>query len=158
MREDAMMKATPWRRAEIAKSCVFTPLLATAAALGAAIMLAQCNALPPEDAAQPAPPANYGVLIANALKAFNGYAFYSNFQISSLRWVHAATGWSWLTCVRYNDHGQQRFYSFFLDDKSVINARYDVRTDQCAAQQYLPFDVATGTVGSPTAVLQQPLY
>ena len=121
-------------------------------------MLVQCTALTPEDATQPVPPPNYGVLVANVLKTFKGYAAYSNFQISSLRWVHATTGWSWLTCVRYDDRGRSHFYSFFLDDKSVINARYDVRTDQCDAQQYVPFDIATGTVGSPTAVLRQPIY
>jgi hypothetical protein len=154
-----MMKATTWQWAGMARSCLFKSCLSRAAALfGASIMLAQCSVVPPEDATQPAPPANYGVLIANALKAFNGFAGYSDFQISALRWVHAAAGWSWLSCVRYDDHGRKRFYAFFINDKSVINARYDVRTDQCDAQQYVPFDVATGTVGSPTAVLRQPIY
>jgi hypothetical protein len=159
MREDAMMKATTWQRAEMAGSCLLKPWLLRAAALfGASIVIAQCSALPQQDATQPPPPVNYGVLVANVLKTFKGYAAYNNFQISSLRWVHAATGWSWLTCVRYGDRGRAQFYAFFLDERSVINARYDVHTDQCAAQQYVPFDIATGTVGSPTAVLQQPIY
>jgi hypothetical protein len=126
--------------------------------LAAAIMLAECSAVPAENMAAGAPPANYGRVVADALKKFKGYSSYSNFQISPLRWVHAETGWNWLTCLRYNDHGVTRFYSFFIDGDSIVNARYDARTDQCAVQQYVPFDVATGTVNSPTPLSQQPIY
>lgn len=124
----------------------------------AAIVLAQCSSLPAADPTQPMPPANYGTLVANALKAFKNIATYSNIQISPVRWVHVETGWNWLTCVRYEDHGATRFYSFFIDGNSIVNARYDVRTDQCAAQQYVPFDITTGTVGRPTPYTQQPIY
>lgn len=155
MRDNGTMTATTWRSAGgMAKSRV----LLAAALLAAPIVLAQCSSALPEDPTQPAPPANYGARIAAALRGFKNFASYSNLQISPLRWVHAATGWSWLTCVRYNDNGLARFYAFFIDSNAIVNARYDVRTDQCAAQQYVPFDVTTGAVRAPTAISQQPIY
>lgn len=121
-------------------------------------MLAACSSVPADNPSEPPPPANYGRVVAGALKKFKDFQSYSNFQISGLRWVHAATGWSWLICVRYDEGGLARFYSFFLDGDTVANARYDVRTDRCPAQQYAPFDVTTGTIGAPTHAVQQPIY
>jgi len=149
------MKATTWRqpRRPARSSAVWA-----AALLAAGAILAQCGVALPQEATQPVPPANYGALIVKALKAFKNLASYSNFQISPLRWVHAETGWNWLTCLRYDDHSATRFYSFFIAGDSIVNERYDVRTDQCTAQQYAPFDVTTGTVGSSTPLVQQPIY
>lgn len=148
------MKATTWRRA--------APIMT-------AMLLSACSAVPlAGNAAPPASPANYGVLVGNTLRGFNGYSGYSNFAISAPRWVHAATGWNWLTCVRYDDRGQRRTYAFFMDTNAIVTARYGVLADQCGAQQYLPFDAATGTIAapapvpeqplSPMAILQQPIY
>ncbi len=135
------MKATTWRGAAL-----FT----------APMLLAACSAVPlSENAAPPAPPANYGVLVGNTLKGFKGYPGYSNFAISPPRWVHATTGWNWLTCVRYFERGQRRTYVFFMDDGAIVNSRFGVVTDQCSAQQYWPFDPATGVVTAPAP--QQPL-
>lgn len=147
------MRATPWRTART-KSC----MLRVAALSAAAIMLAACASVPTENPSEPVPPANYGRVVADALKKFKDFSNYSNFQISRLRWVHATTGWSWLVCVRYDQRGLTRFYAFFLDGDTVANARYDVRTDGCPAQQYTPFDVLTGTIGTPTPLQQQPIY
>ena len=155
MRDNATMKATTWRQGRRAAQ---SPALPAAALLAAAFVLAQCSSALPEDVTQPAPPPNYGALIAKALKDFKNLANYSNFQISSPRWVHAETGWNWLACLRYDDHGITRFYSFFIDGNSIVTQRYDVRTDRCPAQQYVPFDITTGTVGSPTQFTQQPIY
>jgi hypothetical protein len=150
------MKATTWRRA---------------APVTAAMLLSGCSTVPlTGNAAPPASPPNYGVLIGNTLRGFNGYAGYSNFEISQPRWIHAETGWNWLACVRYYDRGQRRTYVFFIDNGAVVAARYSVRIDQCGAQQYLPFDAATGTITpatpapvpqdalSPMPTLQQPIY
>jgi hypothetical protein len=140
------MKATTWRRAAL---------------VTAATLLAACSAVPLSQTAAPAAaPANYGVLVANVLRAFNGYAGYSNFEISPPRWVHATTGWNWLTCVRFADRGQRRTYVFFMDDNAVVTSRYGVLTDQCGAQQYWPFDPATGavTAPAPAPVPQQPTW
>lgn len=148
------MRATTWHRVST-KFCM--PQVAILFAL--AMMLAECSSVPAENPTEPVTPANYGKAIAGALKKFKDFSSYSNFQISSLRWVHAATtGWSWLICVRYDDRGITRFYSFFLEGDKVANARYDVGTDRCPAQQYVAFDVTTGTVGAPTPPALQPIY
>jgi hypothetical protein len=129
-----------------------------AALFAALIVLAGCSAVPLMDSAQTAAPPQYGAIVADALRKFTGYAAYSNFEISGPRWVHATTGWSWLVCVRYNDGGHPRFYSFFIDGNKVVNQRYDIVTDQCGLQPYVPFDATTGTIGSPTPFQQQPIY
>lgn len=147
------MKATAWQRLG-----AMTWATRIAAVAGATIMLAQCAAVPVENAAQPSPPTDYGKLVADALKKFKDFSAYSDFQISGLRWVHTTTGWNWLACVRYNDRGRRTFYAFFLNETAIVTARYDVRTDQCPAQQYVPFDVNSGTTGSPILTSQSPLY
>jgi len=133
-------------------------MLRPPALFAALIMLADCSAVPLLDSAQPAAAPPYGTLVSDALKKFKDYASNSNFEISGPRWVHAPTGWNWLICVRYDAAGHQRFYSFFIDGNKVVNQRYDIMTDQCAVQQYVPFDATTGTVGQPTPVRQQPIY
>jgi hypothetical protein len=149
------MTATKWRRS---RTLAAPSTMQIAAMAGASIALAHCAAMPAENPAQPPPPADYGSLVAGALKKFKNFSDYSNFAISELRWVHADAGWSWLTCVRYTDRGRQRFYSFFIAGNSLVDSRYDVRTDQCPVQHYLPFDPASGSVGTPTQLIQQPIY
>jgi hypothetical protein len=133
-------------------------MLGPPALFAALLILADCSSVPLLDSAEPAATPPYGTLVSDALKKFKDYANYSNFEISGARWVHSITGWNWLVCVRYDDGGHQRFYSFFIENNKVANQRYDIVTDQCAAQQYVPFDATTGTVGSPTPVRQQPIY
>jgi len=140
-----MMKATTWQRLRRTVG----RRRQVAAFLAASTMLAQCSAVPRDDATPAAPPQNYGALVANTLKTFKGFADYSDFQISSPRWVHTMTGWNWLTCVRYADHGRQRFYSFFISGNAVANGRYDVRTDRCGAQQYAPLNLTSGAIEAP---------
>jgi hypothetical protein len=151
MKPDAssLRQRGPWRR--LGKK------IRPAALFAALIMLADCTAVQLMDSAQPAPPA-YGPLVSDALKKFKNFTSYSDFEISGPRWVHPPTGWSWLVCVRYNDGGHPRFYSFFIDGNKVVNQRYDIVTDQCGLQQYVPFDATTGNIGAPTPVPQQPIY
>ena len=147
------------RRRDTAANFGRRAVLRAPALFAALLMLAGCSAVPLQDSAEPAaPPSSYGRLVSDALKKFKDYTNYSNFEISNARWVHASTGWNWLICVRYNDGAHARFYSFFIDNNAVVNQRYDIVTDQCSVQQYLPFDATTGTVGSPTPVRQQPIY
>jgi hypothetical protein len=134
------------------------PVLRPAALFTALIILANCSAVPAEDAAEPTAPPNYGVLVSNTLKGFKDFPSYGNFEISGLRWVHVATGWNWLTCVRYDDHGHRRTYSFFIKDNVVVNGRYDTATDECPAQKYAPLDVTTGAIRSAAPEPRQPLY
>ena len=162
------MTATTWRhrRALVSTGLRLTMLMS------AALALAQCSAVPLTSATQPPPPANYGASVATTLRGTKGFAGYSDFQISGLRWAHSANGWNWLACVRFVDRGRRHFYTLFLDTGGVISSRYDVRTDQCAAQQYAPLDLATGTIAAPlmaqpqtggaapplSFTLQQPIY
>ena len=161
------MTATTWRRSR----ALANTGLQLAALLSADLVLAQCSAVPLANGTQPAPPANYGPPVGAALRQFKGFADYSDFQISGLRWVHTTGGWTWLACVRFADHGHHRFYAFFLDGGQVTSSRYDVRTDQCPAQQYAPFNPATGAFSAPMTAapppggtpqpsftLQQPIY
>jgi hypothetical protein len=161
------MTATTWRR-----GCVgANTSLGLAALLGAALVLAQCSAVPLANGTQPPPPANYGALVSAALKGSKEFASYGDFQISGLRWVHSSIGWAWLACARFVDHGRQRFYAVFMNDGGIVLSRYDVRTDRCAEQQYAPFDAMTGNIPAPPAAqppaagalppsftLQQPIY
>jgi hypothetical protein len=148
-----------WRtRCDAALHSRLRPMLPPSALFAASILFAGCSAVPLQNSAEPANPPPYGTLVADALKKFKDYMNYSNFQISTARWVHAPTGWNWLVCVRYNDGGHERLYSFFIDSNAVVNQRYDIVTDQCAMQQYVPFDATTGTIGSPTPIRQQPIY
>jgi hypothetical protein len=83
---------------------------------------------------------------------------YDGFEISGPRWVTALKGWSWLTCVRFHDHGHTRIYAIFIQDDIVSDARYAVETDACEAQTYTQFDLVSGELGRPTAPVQPPLY
>ncbi len=120
--------------------------------------LVGCSALPAENIPQTSVPSNYVAQVSATLKNFQDFASYSEFEISDPRWVHATTGWNWLTCVRYNDHGRRRIYAFFFKENAIVNGRYDILTDQCGAQSYLPFNVTAGTLGSPALPAPSPLY
>jgi hypothetical protein len=129
-----------------------------AALLAACALVEQCSAVPVESAAAPSPPSNYGVLASNTVKGFKPFTTYRDFEISAPRWVHAETGWNWLVCLRYEDRGQQNYYAIFIQGDSVVNSRYDILTDHCGAQQYVPFDLMTGVIKSPPPMPQQPTY
>jgi len=123
-------------------------------------ILASCSSIPPADPSEPAVAPEYGLIVANYIK--RGPLFpqstYTDFEISDLRWVHAVTGWNWLTCVRFKDRGNSRIYSFFIENNAVIFSRYDVMTDSCAAQKYMPFDVGTGGIGPAAMSHWEPLH
>src|SRR6202167_632647 len=108
-----------------------------AALVAVLIALAACSAVPLRSPAPPPPP-QYGTMVSDALKKFSGYASYSNFEISGPRWIHTTTGWNWLVCVHYHDGGRPRFSSFFFEDNKIVNPRYDIVTDQCGLQPYVP--------------------
>jgi hypothetical protein len=125
-------------------------------ALLVADVLAGCSAVLLEAPAEPAAPTNYGFLVATTLRPFPDFATYSNFEIAAPRWVHADTGWNWLTCVRFQDHGRRKLYSVFIRNGAVTDSRFDILTDHCAAQQYMPFDRVTGAIGVPLSQTPQP--
>ena len=115
--------------------------------------LAQPGETPP-----PTQPAYASLASQYLASAMTDRASYEDFEISGLRWVHSFKGWSWLACVHFTDHGRVRTYAIFIQNDAVVDGRYAVETDSCAAQTYTPFDVITGTLGRPTAPRQPPLY
>jgi hypothetical protein len=87
----------------------------------------------------------YRQIVADQLRSsFKNYAAYDAFQITEPRWVHAIRGWSWLVCVRFQDHGRTRTYAVFLQSTTVIDSRYAVEIDGCDTQVYAPFDLMGG--------------
>jgi len=127
---------------------------------GALVMLGGCSDLArPSEAMTPSAQPPYVALAANYLRSvLKDRTPYDDFQISGLRWVAAIKGWSWLACVHFRDRGQLRTYAIFIQGNAVIDARYAVETDACAAQSYAPFDLVSGVLGRPTAPVQPPLY
>jgi hypothetical protein len=106
-----------------------------------------------EDVASAAQPP-YPSLVANYLKSsLKDRASFDAFEISAPRWVHSTKGWTWLTCVRFQDHGHLRTFALFLDDRAIIDGRYAVQVDACDAQTYAPFDLASGTIGRSASEL-----
>jgi len=127
---------------------------AALAALAACSELAGSN-----DVAAPGVAPPYVALAARHLQAtLKDRTPYDGFAIAPPRWVHAIRGWSWLTCVHFNDRGHPRSYAIFIADDAVVDARYAVETDACDAQTFTPFDLTTGQLGRPTPPAQPPLY
>lgn len=112
-------------------------LLLVAAVLAGCSGLASTNG----ETAASAPDPSYREVIANRLRStFKDYASYDLFEISDPRWVHSVQGWSWLTCVRFQDHGHRRTYALFLKANAITDARYAVQTDDCDTPAYSPFE------------------
>jgi hypothetical protein len=64
-------------------------------------------------------------------------------------------GWSWMTCVSFEENRHPRTYAIFIKDGKVIDSRYAVQIDDdCNTQTYAPF----GAVGSTRAGVLGPLY
>jgi hypothetical protein len=126
------------------------------------LLLAGCSALgvPLQETPAAGAEPSYNLLIANQLKSlFKDHASsYEAFEIAGLRWVNTLKGWSWLACVRFQDHGHRRVYALFIKDGVVIDNRYAVETDACDAQAYSPFDLATGALRPTSIGVQEPLY
>jgi hypothetical protein len=128
-------------------------LLALAAAAG-------CSSLTGSTADAPAsgPDPGYNTLVANRLKSsFKDHASYDAFEISDYRWVHSIVGWSWLSCVRFQERGHRRTYAVFIRANDIIDSRYVVQTDGCDTASYAPFDLMTGARPASAGVLD-PLY
>lgn len=125
------------------------------------LALPGCSELaqPIKAAAPPAEQPAYVSLAAQYLRStLKDRSTYDDFEISGLRWVDANKGWSWIACVHFRDQGVLRSYAVFIQDNAVLDARYAVETDSCAAQSYTPFDLITGILGRPTAPMQPALY
>jgi hypothetical protein len=134
---------------------------ATCAALLLPFFLLGCSALslPTEEAPAAGPDPAFNTLIAEHIKgSFKDYASYDAFEISEYRWVHSAKGWSWVTCVHFQDKGRRLTYALFIKQKEIVENRYAVATDGCGAQTYSQFDLMGGTKSSGNSGLLEPLY
>jgi hypothetical protein len=132
-----------------------------AAFLLALALLPGCSnlALEKEDAPAAGADAAYTKLVADYIKGtFKNHASYEAFEISGARWMHTLHGWNSLTCVRFQDHGQQRTYAVFIKNGAVVDARYAVQTDACGAETYTPFETMTSGMRSPNPGAQGPIY
>ncbi len=105
------------------------------------------------------PDPGYRQLVANLVKStFKNSSSYTMFEISEFRWVHAVSGWSWLTCLRFQDQGHQRTYAVFIKDKAVVDSHFAVVTDACDAVAYAPLDLPPGAAPAAGVGLLSPLY
>lgn len=142
------------------KETAFVRHAACAALLLALLLLSGCTdlALPNEEMPPAGADPGYASLVAHYLKNLfkNQAASYSAFEISPFRWVHSLKGWTWLTCVRFQEQGYQRVYAVFLKDGKVVDGRYAVVTDACNEQTYALFDEMKVVGGRPG--IQSPLY
>jgi hypothetical protein len=125
------------------------------------LFLLGCSALslPREDAPASGPDPAFNTLVAKHIKrSFKDYASYDSFEISEYRWVHSVKGWSWLTCVRFQDKGRRLTYALFIKQDDIIEYRYAVVTDACDAQNYSPFAQLAKTKSFSSGGLLEPLY
>jgi len=128
--------------------------------------LTACTSLPVQDPMEPSDRPNYGPMVAGYVRGTfkdftkNGASAYEDFEIAGLRWVHSTTGWNWLTCIRYRDGNRRYWYAIYMHaDGSIVEARHDLVIDNCVEQAYVPFDLATGKIGQPTAARPlQPIH
>jgi len=136
------------------------PLKIAASALAIPLMLSGCSSLAfaPEDAPAAGPDPSYNTLIAKHLRKFEDINSFSGFEISDFRWIHSVKGWSWLTCIRFQDRGRIRTYALFIKDDDVVLGRFAVETDACAVQTYVPFAPMPDVRRPGTAGELEPLY
>jgi len=129
-------------------------LLALAAAAGCSSLTVSTANVPPSG-----PDPAYDGMVANRVKSsFKDHASYEAFEKSDYRWVHSVGGWSWLTCVSFQDRGHRRTYAVFLREKDIIEYRYAVQADGCDSASYVPFDLTTGAAKPPSTGALEPLY
>ena len=129
-------------------------------AAGAAFLLIVAL-LPLSDVAAPqemptsGPDPGYNDLVAKHLKnTFKNLASLDAFAISAFRWVSSLKGWSWMTCVRFEENRHPRMLAVFIKDGKVIDSRYAVQIDDCNTKTYAAF----GAMGPTRAGVLGPLY
>lgn len=137
------------------RNCALASLFLPLVLLGcSSVALPQTDAPPAE-----ANPAVLHKIIGDYLKGtFKEIATYENFEISDARWVHTVKGWSWLSCIRFQDRGHVRTYAVFIQTDKIVNNRYAVTTDGCGSQTYAPFDQIPASAKPSNGVELDPLH
>lgn len=117
------------------------------------LCLAGCSGLAATNEEMPVtgPDPGYNKLVATHINnTFKDRASYADFEISEYRWVHTIKGWTWVTCVRFQDQSHTRFYAVYIQGNKIVDSRYAVQTDGCGTLAYTPFEVMTGAGGGPS--------
>ena len=133
---------------------------AARAALLLPLVLPGCSSLaqPEEGAPAAGPDPTSGKLIAKHLQSFKNADTYSSFEISEFRWVHSIKGWSWLTCVRFQDHDRKLTYAVFLKADKIVDSRFAVEADGCGTQTYSPFEQMPNIAKPADGYVLEPLH
>ena len=95
--------------------------------------------------------------IAARLKAFKKPPT-DGLELSQPRWLLSNNGWSWVTCVRFQDQGHRRSYVIYFDAKQIVDNHYAVMSDGCDSQTYTPFDLNTAKLVPQATGTQRPIY
>ena len=80
------------------------------------------------------------IILKKVQTVFTDRAAYQGFEVSDYRWVRALSGYNWLACVRFQDHGRPRLFAVFLKGDAVVDTRFAVETDNCHQRAYVPLD------------------
>jgi hypothetical protein len=115
-------------------------------------------ALPPETAPAAGPDPAYLNKIAGQLKGQFKKPPTDGLELSQPRWLLANSGWTWLTCIRFQDQGYRRTYVMYFGAKDILDSRYAVLSDGCDMQTYTPFDLETAKFMPQATGTQGPVY
>jgi hypothetical protein len=119
------------------RDCALATLLLPLVLLGcSSVALPQSDAPPAEANAA----AFHKIIGAYLTESFKDIGTYDSFEISEARWVHTAKGWSWLSCIRFQERSHVQTYAVFIRTDKVVDSRYAVTTDGCGEQAYAPFN------------------
>ena len=137
------------------RDCALAMLMLPLVLLGyASVALPQTDTPP----AQVNPATLHKVIHDYLKESFKEISTYDSFELSDARWVHAVKGWSWLSCIRFQDRGHVRTYAVFIQTDKVVDGRYAVTMDGCGQQAYAPFDEIPVTARPSNGVELDPLH
>jgi len=137
------------------RDCARATLLLPLALLGCSSVALPQSDLP---AAAPSATAIHKIIGDHLKESFKQIDTYDSFEISDARWVHTPKGWSWLSCVRFQDRAHTRTYAVFIQAEKVVESRYAVTTDGCGEQVYVPFDAIPITTKPSSGGELEPLH
>jgi hypothetical protein len=137
------------------RDCALATLLLPLVLWGCSSVALPQTDVPPAEAN---PAASHKIIGDYLKETFKEITKYENFEISEARWVHTVKGWSWLSCIRFQERSHVRTYAVFIQTDKVVDSRYAVTTDGCGEQAYAPFDQIPITAKPSNGVELDPLH